>query len=76
MQYLVPNGDKKVKGGYVTTFEFQPKDEKWLWCEYGTPANQIAKQLDGAGTKCDLTTKRDRHGAYTEVKVVCREDGR
>lgn len=72
MRYLVPNGDKKVKGGYVTTFEFQAGDEKWLWCEYGAPAAQIAKRIDGAAAKCELTTKRDRHGTYSEVKVGCK----
>lgn len=72
MQYLVPSTDKKIKGGYVTTFEFGATDEKWLWCVYGAPAAQIAKRVNGTATKCELTTKQDRHGGYTEVKVACK----
>lgn len=71
MQYLVPRVDKKANGGDRTTFEFQPNDEKWLWCDYG-PAAQIAKRIQGAWTSCELTTKRDRHRTFTEVKATCK----
>lgn len=72
MAYLVPSGDRKIKGGHVTTFAFQPGEEKWLWCEYGTAATQIARRMSDAATTCALTTKEERRGVYTEVKVVCK----
>lgn len=72
MAYLVPAGDKKIKGGHVTTFVFQAGEEKWLWCEYGTAATHITKRMGDAATSCELTTKEERRGVFSEVKVVCR----
>ncbi len=72
MGYLVPSGDKKIKGGHMTTFVFDPGEEKWLWCEYGTAATHIAKRMDDAATRCELTSKEERRGVYSEVKVVCK----
>jgi hypothetical protein len=70
--YLVPNGDRKINGGYVTTYEFDAGEEKWLWCEYGTAATQIAKRMGNAATKCEVTSKEERRGVYTEVTAVCK----
>jgi len=72
MGYLVPSGGKKIKGGYVSAFEFDAGEEKWLWCEYGTGATQIAKRMDDAATRCELTAKEERRGVYTEVMAVCK----
>lgn len=72
MAYLVPNGNRKIKGGYVTIYEFDAGEEKWFWCEYATPAIQITKRMGDAATKCELTTREERRGIYTEVKVTCK----
>lgn len=72
MAYMVPASERKIKGGHVTTYEFAAGEEKWLWCEYGTPAIQIAKRMGDAATKCELTAKEERRGVYTEVKATCK----
>lgn len=69
--YLVPDA-KKVKGGTVLQFQFEPGEEKWLWCEYGTLPAQIAKRMDDAATLCTMTIKKNRHGWITDITTVCR----
>lgn len=65
MQYLVPSGSKKSKGGGSVWWEFDAGEEKWLLCTYGTDAVQIAKRMDDAATRCELTWKEERRGVYT-----------
>jgi hypothetical protein len=72
MQYLVPNGSRKVKGGSVISWEFDAGDEKWLWCSYGTNALQVAKRMDDPATLCEVTVKEARRGVISEMIAECR----
>jgi hypothetical protein len=71
MQYLVPDGSRKVKGG-STTWTFQSGQEKWLYCVYGTSAIQIAKRMDDKATRCLVTRKEERQGVVVEMTAVCK----
>lgn len=70
--YLVPNSTKKAKGSAVDTWAFQPGEEKWLWCGYGSEVIQLAKRMDDKATHCTITGKEDRHGWIVEITVVCK----
>jgi hypothetical protein len=72
MGYLIPSEGRKIKGGHVTSYIFDAGEEKWLWCEYGTSATQIAKRMNDAATACEVTTKEERRGVYTEVTAACK----
>jgi hypothetical protein len=72
MQYLVPAGSKKVKGGEASTWSFDPGEEKWLYCTYGKMAIQLSKRMDDKATICEVTAKLERKDVITSIAAVCR----
>jgi hypothetical protein len=71
MQYLVPDETKKIKGGSRTTWRFQPGEEKWLYCTYGTQAVQIAKRMDDKASQCTVVW-REEGGEVIGMTAVCK----
>jgi hypothetical protein len=72
MQYLVPGGSKKVKGGSASTWTFDAGEEKWLYCTYGRMAVQLSKRMDDKATMCEVTAKLERKDVITSITAVCR----
>jgi hypothetical protein len=72
MQYLVPASSKKMKGDAVSTWNFDPGEQKWLYCTYGRMAIQLSKRMDDEATRCDVTVRRERQGAISGITAVCR----
>jgi hypothetical protein len=72
MQYLVPGGSKKVKGGSASTWHFDAGEEKWLYCTYGRMAVQLSKRMDDKATTCEVTAKLERKDAVISITAVCR----
>lgn len=72
MQYLVPGGSKKVKGGEASSWTFEPGEEKWLYCTYGNMAIQLAKRMDDKATACEVAVKRESRQVITSITAVCR----
>lgn len=67
---LTPGTVRKVRGGTTDTKEFPAREEKWLWCEYGSGALKIAKRLPDAATVCTVT--RRKVGPRLEIFAECR----
>jgi hypothetical protein len=64
MAYLVPANSKTLKRGAPAIWRFAAGDEKWLYCTYDrSAAVQISRRMDDAATVCELSHKKDEHGA-------------
>lgn len=72
MQYLVPASSKKVKEDAVSSWNFDPGEEKWLYCTYGRMAVQLAKRMADRATRCDVTVRYERKAAISAITAVCR----
>jgi hypothetical protein len=72
MQYLVPGGSKKIKGGETSTWSFEPGEEKWLYCTYGKMAIQLSKRMDDKAKNCEVTAKLERKDVIASITAVCR----
>lgn len=72
MQYLVPARSKKIKDGGASTWDFEPGEEKWLYCTYGRMAVQLSKRMDDAATVCEISSLKDQGGGIAQIKAVCR----
>jgi hypothetical protein len=72
MQYLVPSSSRKVKGGGTSTWNFDPSEQKWVYCTYGRMAVQLAKRMDDQATTCQVTVKYERKDVVAEITAVCR----
>lgn len=70
--YLVPEATRKVKGRATDSWQFDKGEEKWLWCGYGREVIQLAKRMNDAATKCEMTGKEERPGVYAEITLVCQ----
>lgn len=70
--YLIPEATRKAKGGAIDSWNFSKGEEKWLWCGYGREAIQLAKRMNDAATKCEMTGKEERSGVYVEITLVCK----
>ena len=70
--YLVPEPTRKVKGRANDSWQFDKGEEKWLWCGYGREVIQLAKRMNDAATKCEMTGKEERPGVYLEITLVCK----
>jgi hypothetical protein len=72
LQYLVPAGSKKVKGGETSTWHFDSGEEKWLYCTYGRMTVQLSKRMDDKATTCEVTAKLERKDVIALITAVCR----
>nr|WP_307727321.1 STY0301 family protein [Telluria mixta] len=72
MQYLVPTSSKKVKGGGASTWNFDPGEQKWLYCTYGKMAVQLAKRMDDKATTCEVTVTYERKDVIAGIMAFCR----
>jgi hypothetical protein len=72
MAYLVPASSRKLKGGGASTWNFEPGEQKWLYCYYGGITVQLSKRMDDKATRCELTTKTDETKAITGITAVCK----
>ena len=69
--HLVPDSNRTVKWKSVTDYTFGPGEEKWLVCVYGHPSLQLAKRLDDAATRCEITTVEDGRKNVERVSAQC-----
>lgn len=72
LQYLVPAGSKKIKGGETSTWNFDAGDEKWLYCTYGRMAVQLSKRMNDRSKTCEVTAKLERKDVISSITAVCR----
>jgi hypothetical protein len=72
MQYLAPASSKKFKGGGSSAWNFEPGEEKWLYCNYGGIAVQLSKRIDDKATRCEVTATLDQVGAIKAITAVCK----
>ena len=70
--YLVPSGSKTIKGGETSTWNFDPGEEKWLYCTYGRMAIQLSKRMDDKARTCAVTAKLERKDVITSITAVCQ----
>lgn len=69
--YLVPDSTHSEGGRRTVSFSFDPGDEKWLWCVYGTGSPQLAKRLSDAANQCNVSTRRSKTGSIEQMEVTC-----
>jgi hypothetical protein len=69
--YLVPTATKKANGRDIDSWTFAKGEEKWLWCGYGRETIQLAKRMNDATTRCEMTGREERPGVYAEITLVC-----
>ena len=72
MQYLVPAGSKKVRGGGASTWNFDRGEQKWLYCTYGKMAVQLARRMDDKSTTCEVTVRHGQKDAIVGILASCR----
>ncbi|MEJ7806026.1 MAG: STY0301 family protein, partial [Telluria sp.] len=62
--FLIPARQARTKRAVTASWDFQPVDEKWLYCGYGSvtggmPAVQIGLRMDDKARSCTLTIHED-----------------
>ncbi|TQK10268.1 STY0301 family protein [Herbaspirillum sp. SJZ107] len=72
MRYLVQASSKKAKGATISTWNFQPGEEKWLYCTYGKMAVQLSRRMDDRATVCEVTATTSSKGSVTSITAACR----
>jgi hypothetical protein len=72
MGYLVPFASKRTKNGGVTTWTFEPGEERWLWCNYGgTGAIQLSKRLEDSVGNCSITFRTAEKNQIVDLYASC-----
>ena len=70
--YLVPYDQRKVKDGFVHTWIFPDRPEKWLYCRYDDSSSiQISKRLDDAATECTVRFTKSKYGGIESAVAEC-----